>query len=274
MNNNTNQNNVNQDTNLNVTPPIGSVPNNNDVNTNVGVNATSHTGTNVDVNTTNESYVPFQNINEKKEELTIDELQRRRDLERAKRNQEAQANYKPPSKFKSFILILFFVILIGYVWFLPDINKYLELIKGGKEEEEIITTGVLECKFTRSTENLDIEYESDFSFEDSKLNKLSYIIVTRGDADLDADTLEKTNNECVKVKDASKDLDGVEVSCSFNHDRVTSREIFYYNEMDAATVSSAFVEAGGTYPEFKNGQNIDKIEDIMKNSGYDCKRVG
>ena len=72
----------------------------------------------------------------------------------------------------------------------------------------------------------------------------------------------------------AQDLDGVEVSCSFNHDRVTSREIFYYNEMDAATVSSAFVEAGGTYPEFKNGQNIDKIEDIMKNSGYDCKRVG
>ena len=265
MNNNTNQNNVNQDTNVNVVPAVGSTPNNSGVNDNTGTNLKNDT---VIENLTTEVK------EELKEEITLEELQKRRDLERAKKNQEIQANYKPPSKFKSIVLILFFVILIGYVWFLPDINKYIEMLRGGKEEEEKIVTGTLECTFARNTENLDIEYESIFTYKESKLNKLSYVIVTRGDADLDADTLEKINNDCIKVKDISRNFDGVDVSCSFNHDRVTSRQIFYYDELDASAVSSAFVEAGGTYPTFTKGQNIDKIEDIMKNSNYTCKRVG
>ena len=37
-------------------------------------------------------------------------------------------------------------------------------------------------------------------------------------------------------------------------------------------VSTAYLEAGGVYPEFKKNDNIDKIESKMRASGYECTR--
>lgn len=239
MDNNTNQNNVNQENN----DEVRVISNNNEV-------------------------------KEIKDEITLEELQRQRELEREKKRQEIIDNYKPPSKFKSILLVIFFVLLIGYVWFLPDVTKYVEMFIGDQKEEEKITTGTLECTYSRSTENLDYEYESIFAYSDNKLSKLTYTIVTRGDGDLDAEILKKTNDDCVKLKKLSDDFDGVELSCSDSHDRVIVKQTFYYDKIDAVAVSSAFVEAGGIYPEFKKGQDMDKVENKMKNSQYDCKRIG
>lgn len=239
MENNTNQNNVTQE-------------NNNDLEV---------------ISTSND-------IGEIKDEITLEELQQQREEEREKKRQEIINNYKPPSKFKTVLLVLFFVLLIGYVWFLPDVTKYVEMFKNDQKEEEKITTGILECKYSRSTENLDYEYESVFSYSDNKLSKFTYTVVTRGDGNLDKEILEKTNDDCVKLKKVSADFDGVDLSCSYSHDRVITKQIFYYDKIDAIAVSSAFVEAGGTYPEFKKGQNMDKVESKMENSQYTCKRIG
>ena len=229
---------------------------------------------NVDANSTSNTVATTNKVEENKEEITLEELQRRRDEEREKKRQEVINNYKPLSNFKSALLVIFFILLIGYVWFLPDINKQVKLFFDENKVEEKITTGTLECTFNRSTANLDIEYESVFAYSDNKLSKFTYTVVTRGDADLDEDALEKTNSECERLKKVSDEFDGVKLSCSYTHDRVVATQVFDYNDIDAVAVSSAFVEAGGTYPEFKKGQNIDKIEDIMKTSQYACKRVG
>ena len=46
-----------------------------------------------------------------------------------------------------------------------------------------------------------------------------------------------------------------------------------YNEINEEVVTSAYVEAGGIYPDYSLNENIDQIERNMKNSGYECERI-
>ena len=191
---------------------------------------------------------------------------------RKKRIEEIEANYKPQSNFKLFMLFAFFGLLIAFVLFLPEINLLVDKYFGDEVIEEKITDGVLNCKYTRATANLDITYTSDFYFTKNQLNKLIYQVETRGDADLDTEILDKTNFDCKNLMVVTENFDGVDISCEYLHGKVTAKQIFEYDAFNELDVTSAFSEAGGTYPEFINKQNMDNVESIMKSSGYDCKR--
>ena len=85
----------------------------------------------------------------------------------------AELNYKPPSKFKMFLLIVFFVLLIGFVIFLPEINDRIIKHKSGYQGEvnSEITTGKLNCVLTDNDDTLNYDYTSVFVFVDNKLKK-------------------------------------------------------------------------------------------------------
>ena len=50
-------------------------------------------------------------------------------------------------------------------------------------------------------------------------------------------------------------------------------QIMNYALLDADKVTTAFVEAGGLYPEYVNNQNIDQIEKNMNAANYKCERL-
>lgn len=187
---------------------------------------------------------------------------------------EVNINYKPPSKFKTFLLIVFFIFLIGFVIFLPEINSFIEEYKASKNSSlnEKIVNGDLVCTLSRNTSQLDISYEVIFGFTDNKLVDLDYSKVIRGDISLDEETLITENTNCENLKNVTTLLDGVSVSCEFANETVTQREKFVYNNINLEEVTSAYSEAGGTYPEFENGEDMDYIEKNMKASGYTCER--
>ena len=192
---------------------------------------------------------------------------------REERIKKANENYKPPSKFKLFILFLFFALMIGYVLFLPDISSLMSNFKSNKNEvEEKITTGVLECELSTNTENLDLKYERNFSFTDNKLTSSDFTLTTRGDASLDEATLDDLANKCKILKEMTSSNEGVSVQCDYTEGKLIQKESFVYSELDEDELSSAYAEIGGTKPEFHDQDDMDQIEKTMNASGYNCLR--
>ena len=187
---------------------------------------------------------------------------------------KVEVNYTPPSKGKTVALILFFVFLIGFVIFLPNITTLINKFKSGNVEggETVITTGRLVCEFDTNTTNLDKSYKLVFAFTDNKLDKLDYTITTKGDPSLDAKTLDELADRCKKLKSATGSVDGVTVSCDYSEGKLIERQAFVYVNLDADGLDAAYAEAGGTNPQYANGQDMDTIEKNMNASGYSCKR--
>ena len=80
-------------------------------------------------------------------------------------------------------------------------------------------------------------------------------------------------NKCRLLQDQVNSLDGIKVNCSQSDSVVVETQSFTYASINEDTVTSAYIEAGGVYPEFKNEQNIDTIEKNMNASGYTCERT-
>ncbi len=187
---------------------------------------------------------------------------------------EVEINYTPPSKFKVVLLVIFFVFLIGFVIFLPDINSFIEISKENKNANtpKEITTGCLECTMKRTTDNLDINYENIFHFTDSKLNSLVITTTTRGDVDLDEQTLDEEQAKCNLLKQKANQVQGVVISCNYKEGEQEKIENFAFTDINREDLDAAYSEAGGTVVEFENEENIDLIERNMNASGYTCQR--
>ena len=218
---------------------------------------------------------------EKKEDKgygkSIEELERESEERRAQKKAEfikkANEEYKPNSKFKSFMLFVFFAALIAFIIFLPQIQSFISTHSGGgAKEASKIVTGKLVCELKTNTENLNIEYKSIFSMTDNKLYGLEHSVSTKGDRNLDAETLDGLNEKCEKLKDATADINGISVSCKYDNTTITQTEDFTYSELEADKLDAAFAEAGGTYSGFDEGQDMDAIEKEMKANGYTCNR--
>ena len=190
----------------------------------------------------------------------------RKQLDKQKRKEE--------SNFRYIMTFLLFVGLGLLVYFLPNISEYMAVLRAEwqQSKEPIITTGDLVCEMESTTSKFDITYESRFGFSESRLNSLTYSVSTRGDITADEDELTSLLNECETLEQATKNLEGVYVSCDLSNSTVFSQQEFSYASLNRENVTTAYIEAGGTYPEFENLQNIDEIERIMKASGYTCQR--
>ncbi len=193
---------------------------------------------------------------------------------RKQREENEKYEAKPVSKFKYVSMIIFFIFMFALVFFLPDITNYINIKKDLKAQENApaITTGLLTCRLDRTTDIFNISYTAQFSFTDSKLNKLSYVTSTEGDAIVDSDQLESLLNKCKLLQNEVGSLAGVKVSCNQSEGTVVETQDFTYSLINKESINSAYIEAGGVYPEFENEQNIDVIEKNMSASGYKCER--
>lgn len=175
---------------------------------------------------------------------------------------------------KAFFLVVLFGGLLAVVFYLPEISSYIETKKYLQTHvEEKITTGTLKCKYEDSTETLDYNYSLDFSFTDSKLNKLSYLLEIKGDANLDEEELNQHKAECEQISVNVENLNGISISCSLSNGLYKQKQILNYASIDVDAAMSAYTEAGGIYPDYENGESIDDIEKNMNASGYTCERI-
>ena len=187
---------------------------------------------------------------------------------------KVQSEYKPPSKFKTFLLIIFFIGLIAFIMFLPEIKDYLEEFQNrGKTEENVkITTGKLKCNKKTNTKTLDKDYDLVFHFKDNKLEKTEFSITTRGDATSDEEELNGLASTCKQLEKEAESLNGLYVKCTLTTGKLEEIQSFDLSILDTEKLDAAFSEAGGNNPEYQYQQDMDKIEQSMNASGYTCVR--
>lgn len=175
---------------------------------------------------------------------------------------------------KYIMTIILFIFIFLIVFFLPDISKFFSELEKNKNTESVekITTGTLKCTLERSDEKFDYEYLSEFEFENNKFLTLDHVTTTTGDETVDRENLQAMYEKCQTLKNSINDLSGVSVTCSLNKGTFIENQVLTYASIDVEQITSAYSEAGGIYPNFKKGDNIDIIESGMKSSGYTCER--
>lgn len=182
-------------------------------------------------------------------------------------------DYTPPSKFKMALLIIFFIALVAFIIFLPDISSMIRNYRSGVnyQKEEVITTGKLVCTLESNTSDLDKNYELVFDFTDSKLKKNKFIITTRGDSTAEK-SLDEVAANCDILKEESEGIEGFSIRCEYTDGRLVETQNFNLETIDADELDATFTEAGGMSPSYTYDQDIDGIEKNMKASGYTCER--
>lgn len=178
------------------------------------------------------------------------------------------------SKGATFGIILLFAGLLAMIIFLPDIQEYIENQKYLRNQpvEQKITTGTLNCTLEDSSETLDYDYTFSFSFSDNKLNRLKSVTEIRGDVSLDEAELDKLKSECDLLSTVVDGLSGVEVTCKLESGRLKKTQIFNFSSIVVDDAITAYIEAGGNYPFYRNGDDMDKIEKELLGANYSCKR--
>lgn len=180
-----------------------------------------------------------------------------------------------PSKLRVFGLVVMFAGLLALVIFLPDISAYIENQKYLRNQPPVeeITTGTLECTMEDSSENLDYTYTFSFGFKDKKLTRLKSVSEIRGDVSLDEAELDKLKAECDLLNVIVKDLSGVSVSCKLANGLFTKSQTFNFSSIVVDDAITAYIEAGGQYPNYRNGDDIDSIEKDLLSANYTCKKI-
>lgn len=236
------------------------------------------------VDNTSPSTAPVENINigvptsagEVKHEdvprKTFEQVQAERE---AARREKEKYQAPPVSKFRYALTVILFIVMFGLVIFLPKISDYIALRRAQGEEEKLgpIVTGTLKCTSKRTSEKYNINYTDEFEFKDSKLFRLTHVVSTEGDEIIDADDLNTKLSKCRQLETMTKGLTGVSIVCSLSNGTLVETQIMNYALLDADKVTTAFVEAGGLYPEYVNNQNIDQIEKNMNAANYKCERL-
>ena len=78
------------------------------------------------------------------------------------------------------------------------------------------------------------------------------------------------SNECQSLKNVSKDLKGISVSCGLKNNKQTTIQNINYKTVDLEDLTAAFTESGGTNPEYELDDSIDTIKSNMETSGFKC----
>ncbi len=182
------------------------------------------------------------------------------------------SNNKGPSTFGKIMTVLLFIFLFAFVYFLGDITDYLNQRKLDKQMAEL-DSGKLMCTSTKQTDTLDIKVSATFTFENKKINQLTYITTSTGDKLEDKKELESLKEQCDILKEEIKDYDGISIVCSLNNGINSVKQIFNYASINIKEVSAAYSEAGGVYPQFKYKDAINSVESKMNSSGYKCEKV-
>ena len=187
---------------------------------------------------------------------------------------KVEVQYTPPSKAKTIAMICLFVFLIAFIVFLPNITELVEKYQNHSihVDETKITTGKMNCSLSTNTSSLDKNFDVVFRFTDNKLEKLDYTVTTRGDATLDEGTLDSLAVTCKQIAKNVESMSNVSIRCNYTDGKLVEIQSFDLKEIQLEELNAAYAEAGGVYPGYQYGQDMDGIEGGMHASGYTCER--
>ncbi len=195
-------------------------------------------------------------------------------IEEVKTEEVAKEGKSVGGCLSNIFLFLLFAGLLLFILYIDEVNLYIDEWKnGGGEVIEEVTSGTLKCSSERQTSNMDYTYNVNFGFRDKKLKTLTYNVEVRGDIELDAVALEELHTKCKLIEQYAGNLNGIDVTCSLENGLLKEKQIFTYDSIQREEAMTAFVEAGGRYPEYKKDQNIDEVEKEMNAANYTCERI-
>lgn len=186
---------------------------------------------------------------------------------------KVEVEYKPPSKFKIGLMLFFFVLILAFIIFLPEVTQYMSDLFDKKDKTVIeITTGKLVCKLDSTTANLDKNYVRTFQFTDNKIEKVTFKTTTRGDITQDEATLNELNKQCTDIRDGLESLNGASIECDYQNGKLVETEKFDLATYDYEQTSAAYTEAGADMLKFDNGEDVDKVKTSMLQAGFSCEK--
>lgn len=184
-------------------------------------------------------------------------------------------NNTEPTKggnFKYFLVFVFFIALIAFVFFLPEISNIIETkgfsFKGSTNEgEKLLDNGILVCTLKKSTDETDIITELDFEFSNRKLIVSEF---NKRYESLNSTILTDEYKNCKNKEAIAKLTTGITATCDLTSGILKETEDYVYKDIDTSKLTQ-YVEAGGTYPEFEYEENIYDIQTRLVKRGYDCE---
>ena len=186
---------------------------------------------------------------------------------------KVEVEYKPPSKFKIGLMLFFFVLILAFIIFLPEVTQYMSDLFDKKDKTVIeITTGKLVCKLDSTTANLDKNYVRTFQFTDNKIEKVTFKTTTRGDITQDEATLNELNKQCTDIRDGLESLNGASIECDYQNGKLVETEKFDLATYDYEQTSAAYTEAGADMLKFDNGEDVDRVKTSMLQAGFSCEK--
>ena len=215
---------------------------------------------------------PNNKPNPSKNKLSKNQIKANKKLAKKQAKEKAKQIKREKSNFRYIMTVILFILMFAFVFFLPEISMYVANWLSGNNDEGIITTGNLVCKKSSEDKNYDYDYLYTFYFSNSKLRRLRYKTTTSGSLSTDKDHLKKLNDNCENLKYQTKNLDGVKIKCRLEDNSSVVEQELSYMDIDVDKVTNGYIEAGGLYPNYKYKQNINKIEQEMRASGYNCER--
>ena len=150
--------------------------------------------------------------------------------------------------------------------FLPEISDYFRNRNMNSDDNEV-RNGNLVCDMDRNTDLTDISYQYNFLFTNKQLMSSSINTTISSEA---KDVITDEYNKCQVISDVSRDVDGIEVTCTTSDNITTIIQSNDYKMIDNDNLTK-FTEAGGIYPEFMYKDDIYTIQNKMIRSGYDCE---
>lgn len=168
------------------------------------------------------------------------------------------------------VLIIVFVIILGTVILLPYSKDLFGNIFSNDiaTDEEKVTNGSLVCTLENTDDdNNSFEYTETYTFTNSEVDTLEHEELIQGDADF----LNERNDRCQLLKQNASSIEGVEINCDLNTSNMVETQKFNLARVDFDQLSTAFMEAGGVYPNAEAGDSYTEVQHSMEIAGYTCE---
>lgn len=195
---------------------------------------------------------------------------------------EVQINYKPPGKFKMFLLFVLFICLFVVVFFMPEINEFISNARNNasskdntteKQEtstEEKDVSGTLTCSLESNDKTYDYINTYDFKYTNDKLEELNYTSTVKGDKTLDRVALTDVYTKCTNLQTELADTEGIVITCDYFEGTETTTQNFKYNTLNKENLTTIYKKYGFTIPDYDYNDDITSIQKTLKTSGYLC----
>lgn len=177
--------------------------------------------------------------------------------------------------FGRLLLVLFIIFLFAFVYYLPEISKYIDDYKKAKSgvEDGSMKSGTMTCTLTKdNNDNLSTIYETTFTYTKNKLKKSEQVTSYKlKDDATSTTTLDESETQCQELKSALTGVSGIDVSCSKTAVLQKTTQVIDYTKFNADQVTTNIAEYKGFYPEFQLDQSIAAIRKNLEESGYSCQ---